>query len=459
MTKKHTRSAKPAPKSNGKKTPVMTPGAQIAAAIEVLEAVHGFWDAGKAAPVDGILGNYFRTRRFIGSKDKGFISRRVYGALRSGASLQWWVEQGGLPTIPRSVIIALLATEERLPLTVLQGYFSGNGYDPHALDAKEQKFISNIASYDVSAMPEWMRLNMPEWLLAKLKKQYGKDVEAEIAALNIEAPFDIRVNTLKTDRDKARARLRDEGFQSAPTPMSPHGLRLEKRGALFTTETFKNGWVEVQDEGSQLAALLVDAKPGQKVIDFCAGAGGKTLALAAQMKNKGRILAWDTSEIRLEQAPKRFARAGVDNVQKQIIKSESDPFIKRHKDSADRVLVDAPCTGSGTWRRNPDLKWRMQPTDLAEMNAIQAKILDSAARLVKPGGRMIYATCSLLDEENEDQVKQFLSKFPDFRVVSPAEIWNNQWTFWTDTTAHYLRLTPHQHGTDGFFAAVLEKRA
>lgn len=436
----------------------MTPGAQIAAAIDILGIVEDFWDAGKAAPVDGVLGNYFRQRRFIGAKDKGFISRRVYGALRSGASLQWWAEQGQLLTGPRSVVLALLAVEEKLPLNVLQGYFSGNGYDPHALDAREQKFLSSIDKIDAAKMPEWMRLNMPEWLLEKLKAQFGDTTEAEIAALNVEAPFDIRVNTLKTTRDKARAQLRDEGFQSAPTPHSPVGLRLEKRGALFTTKTFKDGWVEVQDEGSQLAALIADVKPGQKVIDFCAGAGGKTLALAAEMKNKGRILAWDVSPHRLEQAPKRFARAGVDNVQKQVITSESDPFIKRHKDSADRVFVDAPCTGSGTWRRNPDLKWRMQPSDLAEMNAIQGKILDSAARLVKSGGRLIYATCSLLEEENEAQIKQFLSKFPDFTVVSPAEIWNNHDGFWRESKTQYLRLTPYQHGTDGFFAAVLEKR-
>lgn len=434
----------------------MTPGAQIAASIDVLEMLQQAWDDGKAMPVDGLLGDYFRKRRFIGAKDKGFISRRVYKVLRKGGSLQWWAERHSLPITPRAMVLGALVAEENLPLDILKGYFTGEKYDPPKLSQHEISAIKSGAG-NQNGIPEWMRLNVPEWSLAKLREIFGENLEAEIMALSEEAPLDLRVNTLKTTREEAMERLRQEGFNAKKTPMSPWGLRLEKRGALFATRIFKAGLVEIQDEGSQLTALLVDAKPGQKVIDFCAGAGGKTLALAAAMQNKGRILAWDVSAHRMDQMPKRLSRAGVDNVQRHALTSEQDQFIKRHKDSADRVLVDAPCTGSGTWRRNPDLKWRSTETALSEMQAIQQNILKSAARLVKPGGRLIYVTCSLYSEENELQVKKFLAGTSGFRLVSPAEIWNNDYSLWQSNTSPYLRLTPHQFGTDGFFTAVMEK--
>ena len=220
--------------------------------------------------------------------------------------------------------------------------------------------------------------------------------------------------------------------------------------------------MEVQDEGSQLAAFLADAQPGQRVIDFCAGAGGKTLAIAAQMKNKGKILAFDVSEKRLTQMKPRLKRAGVDNVEIHVLSSESDSYLKRHKGTADRVFIDAPCSGSGTWRRNPDLKWRLTQTQLDELSEIQRRILDSAARLVKKGGRLIYVTCSMLQCENEQQLSGFLDRHPHFRVVKPEEIWNKDERFFeTQKIARlsdrdYFRTTPHQDGTDGFFAAILE---
>jgi 16S rRNA (cytosine967-C5)-methyltransferase len=306
-------------------------------------------------------------------------------------------------------------------------------------------------------MPEWMRLNVPEWCIDRFKGLYGDDTAAELNALNTEAPLDLRVNTLKSTREEVRQSLWGDGFDAQPTPYSPWGLRLDKRGALFNTKAFKNGWIEVQDEGSQLVALLSNAKPGEKVIDFCAGAGGKTLALAAMMQNKGRILAWDTSETRLEQSVKRLRRAGVDNVQRHALTSETDSFIKRHKDSADVVVIDAPCSGSGTWRRNPDLKWRFGERDLSEITAIQERILDSARRLVKKGGKLLYITCSLFEEENESQVKQFLIKYPEFTLASPSEIWDNDACKKLSGSSQFLRLSPHSAGTDGFFAAILHK--
>lgn len=435
----------------------MTPGAQIAAAIELLEDVHAKWDEGRTVPVDAMLGDYFRARRFIGAKDKGFISRRVYAVLRHGASLQWHIEQAGLSASPRSLILATLVLHEGHPAETLEQWFSGENYDPDPLYAEELSFIVNAPSADTAAMPDWMRLNAPEWCMDRLRALFGDALEQELAALNSEAPLDMRVNTLKTTREAARKALKKEGFDAELTPYSPWGLRLHRRGALFNTQAFKDGWIEVQDEGSQLVTLLADAKPGQKVIDFCAGAGGKTLALAVMMQNKGRLLAWDTSAVRLEQSAKRLRRAGVDNVQRHAIATENDAFIKRHKDSADIVLIDAPCSGSGTWRRNPDLKWRFGEQDLEDITAIQRNILDSAQRLVKKGGKLLYITCSIFEEENESQVKQFLMKYPDFVVARPAEIWNNEPCSAISGTSDSLRLTPHRAGTDGFFATVLYK--
>lgn len=435
----------------------MTPGAQVAAAIELLEDVQAKWDEGRAVPVDAMLGDYFRHRRFIGAKDKGFISRRVYASLRQRGILQWHIEQAGLPMTPRSLVLAVLLIEEKHPASTMEQWFTGEGYDPDPLEVEEMRFAQNLNPENTEGMPEWMRLNTPQWCVERLQTLFGEDTAAELAALNEEAPLDLRVNTLKTTREAARKSLKQEDFPAKPTPYSPWGLRLDRRGALFNSKAFKQGWIEVQDEGSQLVSLLSGAKAGDKVIDFCAGAGGKTLALAAMMENKGRILAWDTAATRLEQSAKRLRRAGVDTVQRHALTSENDSFIKRHKGSADVVVIDAPCSGSGTWRRNPDLKWRFNETDLGEITAIQRSILDSAQRLVKKGGKLLYITCSIFEEENELQVKQFLTKYPDFEVASPSEIWNNDACKELSGKSQFLRLTPHRAGTDGFFAAILHK--
>lgn len=437
----------------------MTPGAQISASIELLETVNEYWAHGRSIPVDGLMGDYFKQRRFIGAKDKGFISRRVYAVLRQGSTLQWWAEQGGLQPSPRTLVLGTLVVHEKHPIGTVERYFSGEGYDPEPLSTEEKSFVKTVEAgeIDPSVMPEWMALNVPEWALPLLKDSLGADYTAEIDALGAEASLDMRVNTLKTTREALIKSLKEEGFDPSPTPYSPWGVRLAKRGAIFNTKAFREGWFEVQDEGSQLIAFVCNAQPGEKVIDFCAGAGGKTLALSAMMKNKGRVLAWDTSATRLEQIVKRIRRAGADNIQRHAIESESDAFIKRHKASADVVLIDAPCSGSGTWRRNPDLKWRFAQQDLDEVSAIQTRVLTSAARLVKPGGRLVYATCSLFNEENKKQVEQFLSKNTDFRVATPAEIWNNEYGF-NGLEAHStLQLSPLRSNTDGFYAAVLVK--
>jgi len=282
-----------------------------------------------------------------------------------------------------------------------------------------------------------------------------------LLALNDEATTDLRVNLLLGTQEDAIAAMKRDGIFSKPALYSPIGLRLGGRPALGGTEALKSGLIEIQDEGSQLLALLVGAQPGMQVVDFCAGAGGKTLAMAALMQNKGRIVACDVNAKRLERLTVRQRRAQAHNIERRPLASERDPWVKRHKGKFDRVLVDAPCTGTGTWRRNPDAKWGRGGIDLTELTALQSSILDSASRLVKPGGRLVYATCSLLAAENEDRIAAFLADHADFRQLSIFDIWLE--TVGTEAPPEgsivegYLRLTPGLHGTDGFTAAVLER--
>ena len=249
-----------------------------------------------------------------------------------------------------------------------------------------------------------------------------------------------------------------EGVATEPTPLSPVGLRLRKRVPLSGLAAFKDGLFDVQDEGSQIAALMAGARPGMRVVDFCAGAGGKTLALAAGMANRGKLVACDVSARRLERAALRLRRAGVGNVERRVLTSENDKWVKRHAGGFDRVLVDAPCLGTGTWRRNPDAKWRSRPEDLAELVERQQAILRSAARLVRSGGRLVYVTCSLLREEDEAQADAFLAAMPDFALVPAARAWKETIGGASPAGENYLFLTPARHGTDGFFVAVFERK-
>jgi 16S rRNA (cytosine967-C5)-methyltransferase len=280
-----------------------------------------------------------------------------------------------------------------------------------------------------------------------------------MAALNAPAPIDLRVNSLKTDRDGARRALAAEHIAAEPTPWSPLGLRLKHRAPLSGTAAFKDGLVEVQDEGSQLAAILADARSHMRVVDFCAGAGGKTLALAAQMNNRGKLVACDVADWRLERAGQRLRRAGISNVERRTLASDRDPWVRRHAASFDRVLVDAPCLGTGTWRRNPDAKWRSTQQDLAELVVRQQQILASAARLVRPGGRLVYATCSLLREEDEAQAEAFLAAELEFCLMPAARVWSETIGGPSPGGEPYLRLTPARHGTDGFFVAIFERQS
>jgi 16S rRNA (cytosine967-C5)-methyltransferase len=302
-------------------------------------------------------------------------------------------------------------------------------------------------------MPDAVRLEVPDWLLPKLASRFGDRLAAEMAALSEPAALDMRVNLLKGDREQARAALAAEGWETELTKLSPWGLRIDGRRPITAGPTFQSGLIEIQDEGSQLVAAMVGATPGMRVVDWCAGAGGKTLALAGAMANRGQIVACDVSAPRLEGAVRRLRRAGAHNVERHLVQP-GDKWLKRRTGTFDRVLVDAPCTGTGTWRRNPDARLRLQETDLVELLVKQAAILDTAQSLVRKGGRLVYATCSLLEEENEAQVFAFLLRHPAFSIVPLAQAWPLDQP--PPNSGEFLSLTPARHGTDGFFAAVLE---
>jgi 16S rRNA (cytosine967-C5)-methyltransferase len=432
----------------------MRPGARAQAAIEVLDDV-----AARPAPADAIAGAYFKSRRYIGSKDRAAIAGMVYGVLRRRAQLDWWLARVGAVPDSRLRVVAWLALAEGWSMEQLDEGFDSAPFRPARLKDQERAVATALAgqALDHADQPPSVRRNYPDWIEPALRERFANDLDAEMAALAEPAPLDLRANLLKTTREGALHALAAEGLVVEPTKLSPLGIRVEGRPPLGALAPFRDGLVEVQDEGSQLAALLVEAQPGMRVCDFCAGAGGKSLAMAAAMNNKGHIVACDVSGKRLEGATRRLRRAGVFNVEQRNLTGERDPWVKRHRAGFDRVLVDAPCTGTGTWRRNPDAKWTLRPEDPEELVELQRRILDSAARLVRPGGRFIYATCSLLPQENESQAAWFAESHPDFTPVPVADIWSRVTGQAAADAGLYLKLSPARHNTDGFFAAVFEK--
>jgi 16S rRNA (cytosine967-C5)-methyltransferase len=394
-------------------------------------------------------------------KDRAAISEHIYDVLRHRASLDWWLGRmaPALNCHGRTRLLVALVLIRNWNPEAIKDACDGDRFRPPYLSAEEARLVEMLvgARLEHRDMPADVAGNYPAWLGPHLEAALGADLPREARALNDTAPLDLRVNPLKSNRDKARAALAREGIDAAPTPLSPLGLRVRERIPLSTLAIFKSGGIEVQDEGSQIASLLVEARPGMRVVDFCAGAGGKTLALAASMENRGHLVACDVSASRLERATQRLRRAGASIVQRQALASHRDKWVKRHASGFDRVLIDAPCTGTGTWRRNPDAKWRLRPEDLTELTALQADILDSAQRLVKPGGRLIYVTCSLLREEDEMQVAAFLTMHPDFALLSISEVWRDAVGTDCPTSEPMLRLTPARNGTDGFFVAAIAR--
>jgi 16S rRNA (cytosine967-C5)-methyltransferase len=418
----------------------MHPNALLELATELLHRVLQF-----KHPADGVVSDFFRQHRALGSRERHTLAETTYTVLRQRLLFQHLAQSGKGEM------------ERRLALLGWQG---NEGFLRAALSEAEQQWLAQVQAVDRAAPPEKLRHNLPDWLAEALKHELGEDFWPFVESMSAGAPLDLRVNGFKAKREDVKSALAKDGIEAEETPFSPLGLRVQGKPALHKLDVFTRGDVEVQDEGSQLLALLLDAKRGEMVVDFCAGAGGKTLALGAAMRNTGRLYAFDTSGHRLAALKPRLARSGLSNVYPVQIAHERDDRIKRLAGKIDRVLVDAPCSGLGTLRRNPDLKWRQTPQAIDELRDKQAAILASAARLLKPGGRLVYATCSLLTAENEAIAQAFSQANPTSFTPLPAQD--------ALSAAHVsraaelvrdgcLRLWPHRHATDGFFAAVWQR--
>jgi 16S rRNA (cytosine967-C5)-methyltransferase len=407
------------------------------AAAEVLVAVLRF-----DHPADGVLSRYFRGHHALGQHDRAFVAESVFGVLRHKRTLDHLSDEGDA----RRLLLAWAVRHAGMSLRELAA----------ALRPSEAEWLARLKAADASALPPCVRAEFPDWIYARLEAQLGPDAALALGrSLQNPAPLDLRVNTLRSSRAAALEALRESGFTAEATPFSPFGIRLAGKPAINRHPLFLEGAVEVQDEGSQLVGCLLAPKRRELVVDFCAGAGGKSLMLGAMMSSQGRLYAFDVSAGRLAQFKPRLKRSGLSNVHVHLLAHEHDPKVKRLAGKIDRVLVDAPCSGFGTLRRNPDLKWRQSPQSITEMQVKQASILRAAAGLVKPSGRLVYATCSLLREENEDIVDAFIAEHPGFVERSCAEILRQQDI--AIDVGERLRLWPNVHGTDGFFAAVLER--
>ncbi len=399
-------------------------------------------------PADAVLARFFRENRSLGSRERATLSDTVYAALRERLKFEWLARSGSGSKWRRLAIL---------------GFPGDRDFLKSALSEPEKVWLDQCArATDDDFLPQH-RHNLPDWLAQALQAQLGTEFDALVASLLQPAPLDLRVNSQKARREAVLASLEQAGLQGQATPFSPMGIRLQGKPSLARWDAFTQGEVEVQDEGSQLLSLLVAPKRGEMVVDFCAGAGGKTLALGAAMRNSGRLYAFDTSAHRLDALKPRLARSGLSNVHPVAIAHERDDRVKRLAGKIDRVLVDAPCSGLGTLRRSPDLKWRQTPETVAAQARLQLAILTSAARLLKPGGRLVYATCSLLLEENEAVAEAFAQAHPDFSVLPAAQCLASAQvpspeTLCAGESGQWLRLWPHRHATDGFFAAVWQKK-
>jgi 16S rRNA (cytosine967-C5)-methyltransferase len=435
----------------------MTPAARLAAAIEVLADIET-----RRRPAADALKDWGLSHRFAGSGDRAAIAGLLYDALRRKASSAWLMRE----TTPRAVLIGMLRRERGLDIGAIEALCSGARYAPELLTDVERLALE---ANDLAEAPPHVVGDYPDWLDPYLLRAFGDERAEEGTALASRAPLDLRVNTLVTEREEIAPKL--SHLSAEPTRWSPVGLRIRlaadaKSPAIHAEPPFLKGQIEIQDEGSQLAALLAGARPGEQVIDLCAGAGGKTLALAATMENHGQIYATDTDKRRLAAIHERLDRSGVRNVQVRTPKGSGPSAVDVLADltgRADLVLIDAPCTGIGTWRRNPDAKWRIRPGALAERIKGQEAVLDRAAALVKPGGRIAYVTCSVLAEENNDQVRGVIARHPDFSVEKPADtvksLGERAYLFGRAAliSGEGLLMTPRRTETDGFFVSLMRR--
>ncbi|HKA43341.1 MAG TPA: RsmB/NOP family class I SAM-dependent RNA methyltransferase [Burkholderiales bacterium] len=409
--------------------------AQLSAAFEALERVLAF-----DRPADAVLHDFFSVRRALGSRDRAFVADAVYGVVRRKRTVDYLAPGGA----PRRMLLAYLARVAGLSVRELAP----------ALERGEQTWLAGVKAVSLDALPRAVVSELPDWIFERLEgSAAGGDPMTAARGLNQPAPLDLRANTMKAERNAVLQELAAGGIGGKPTPHSPVGIRIQGRPAINRHALFLNGTMEVQDEGSQLLGYLVAPRRHDLVVDFCAGAGGKSLMLGTLMRSHGRLYAFDTSAARLARLKPRLKRSGLSNIHPHRIASENDIRVKRLAGKVDRILVDAPCSGLGTLRRNPDLKWRQTPQSVAELKVKQSAILRSAATLLKPGGRLVYATCSFLAEENEEVVAGFLATHPGYRQMDCGALLKQQGI--ALDTGQDLHLWPHLHATDGFYAAVL----
>ena len=401
-------------------------------------------------PADAVVSRFFRDNRGLGPRERATLAETVYTVLRKKLLFDHLAPSGSGPKERRLAIL---------------GFHGPRDFLKSALTEQEKNWLDQCDAINPADLMERHRHNLPEWLVQPLKDQLGDEFWPLAESMAQNAPLDLRVNVLKEKRAEVQKELARAAIKSVATPYSPWGLRIEGKPALTKLDAFTRGAIEVQDEGSQLLALLLDAKRGEMVVDFCAGAGGKTLAIGATMRSTGRLYAFDVSAHRLDALKPRMARSGLSNIHPAAIAHERDERIKRLAGKIDRVLVDAPCSGLGTLRRNPDLKWRQSAKAVQELVVKQAAILDSAARLLKPGGRLVYATCSILPQENEAIAEAFTAAHPDFVPLDAGEVLGQlkveqaaSLCSGGETGTAYLRMWPHRHQTDGFFAAVWTRK-
>ena len=432
----------------------MTPAARASAGVEILADIEA-----RKRPAAEALKDWGVSHRFAGSGDRAAIGNLVFDCLRTRASAAYAMGEAS----PRALVLRTLVTSWGLSPEEVAALA---GASPHAPEPLSEAELAGLRRELPADAPAHVRGDYPDWLAPQFERAFGAHAAEEGAALARRAPVDLRVNTLKADRDKVLKALRR--FEARPTPYAPFGIRIEQASGPGKSPHVEaepghgKGWYEVQDEGSQLATLLSGAGPRQQVVDLCAGAGGKTLGLAALMANTGQLYAYDADRMRLRPIFERLKRAGVRNV--QVLPAGDREALAKLDGKMDLVLIDAPCTGSGVWRRRPDAKWRLSPQMLEARLQEQRTVLDEGAALVKPGGRLAYITCSVLPPENRDQVDDFLARQPDFKPIPWPELWQQALPGVTpvpsaDGSAETLLMTPRRHGTDGFFVAVLQRSA
>lgn len=397
-------------------------------------------------PADVLMKLFFKSSPHLGVRDRGLIAEGIYYALRHYASLRWTMRPVHPDRAPRLAALVTLARQHGL-----------EALPPNSI-GREEGPLKNILAAKIEDAPAHVRAELPQWLFDLIEAQYD-DTAVLYPAMLEGAPLDLRVNLLKANREEVLAELEKNGVQAFATPYSPDGIRLPTKPGLTQWPIYKDGLVDVQDEGSQLIARLVHPHRREMICDFCAGAGGKTLAMGALMRSTGRLYAFDVNEKRLNGMLPRMRRAGLSNVHPIAIRNEKDNRVKRLQGKFDRVLIDAPCSGTGTFRRNPDLKWRLSPAEMDRINDIQKNILEEASKLVKAGGRLVYATCSMIRRENQDVVEAFLAAHPEWHLVPALEVLAQQGITFDPEAAKrfgdYFQMLPHVHNTDGFFAAVL----